>query len=171
MNSFIGFSKGSSIFSRIITLGQLGRYSHCFFALEFNGQWYVIDSSKLGGGVKIRKILDFNKHARMVKKYNLESTEEQKKKVFDLAVSRSYDVYPFRELVGNACQLIVKWFTFGKVKIKNPFHAGEHCPRCHELVAIILRDVYGYKFQVNLDDTDLLWFDDFCESELKNGRV
>jgi hypothetical protein len=158
MNAFAGFSKGTSLFARFIEWAQKGRYSHAFFAFQYHGQWYVVDSTRMG--IKIHKMAEFSNHRRMVKRYPVESTHDQARAVLELCVERSFDRYPMAEIFGNAAQLIVKWVTFGQVKIDNPFSKGERSPRCHELVAIILRDIYGYPITTNLDDTDLLWLDD-----------
>lgn len=164
MKAFAGFSKGTSIFSRLIEWAQKGRYSHAFFAFQAYDQWYVVDSSRVG--IKIHRMDEFAKHRRMVKKYEIPgSTSEHARKVLELCVARSFDKYPMAEIIGNAYQLIIKCFSFGRVKVKNPFHKGERSPRCHELVAIILRDIYGYEVNVNLDDTDLLWLDKYLEEK------
>lgn len=165
MEAFAGLSKGTSPFSFIIQWGQKGRYSHAFFAFLYLGKWYVVDSTTKG--IKIHLMAEFEKHNRIVKRFEIVSTEEQKKEVMRLAIARSYDKYPKLEIVGNAIQLIVKWLSFGKIKIKNPFKLGEKSPRCQEFAAIILRDIYGFDIKENLDSTDLLWFDDKLTKLLK----
>lgn len=165
MNSFVGFSKGKSIFSTIIMWAQMGRYSHAFFAFEYQSNWYVVDSSR--NGIKIRTMEVFAEHSSIVKKFTIHSTDEQCRQIFKLCAERSYDKYPMIEIIGNACQLIIKWLTFGLVKIDNPFSIGERSPRCQELVAIILRDIYHYKINENLDDTDLVWLDTLLSKSLK----
>lgn len=162
MKAFVGFSKGASIFARLIEWAQGGRYSHAFIAFEFQGKWFVADSSRVG--IKLHHMAEFTKHRRMVKRYPIESGDEQARKIFNLCVERSFDKYPMAEIMGNAIQLILKWITLGQIKIDNPFRKGERSPRCHELVAIILRDFYGYQIKVNLDDTDLLWLDEYLRA-------
>jgi hypothetical protein len=164
MKCFVGFSKSGTIFGRIIEWGQKGRFSHAFFAFEIHGKWYVTDST--GAGIKVHLLQEFAKHKRMVKKYEIQdATYNEGRKILDMCVQRSYDKYPVLEIVGNACQILVKWMTLGSLRIKNPFELGERSPRCQEWVAIILRDVFGYRYEpgLNLDDTDLLWLDDYLQ--------
>lgn len=166
--AFVGFSKGRAAFSYFIMWAQLGRYSHAFFAMEYQGKWFVIDSTRTG--IKIRKMEDFSHHARIVKKFEIDSSEDHARKIFNMCVERSYDNYPFAEILGNLLQLVVKWGTFGKIRIRNIFREGERSPRCQELVAIILRDIYGHEIGENLDDTDLLWLDEYLERKYGQGR-
>lgn len=164
MRAFVGFSKGTSIFSKLIELGQGGLYSHAFLAFELGGKWYVVDSAKVG--IKIHTMTEFAKHRRMVKKYEITGANiEQGKKILELCIDRSFDKYPMLEIFGNAIQIIVKFLSLGKIKINNPLELGERSPRCQEFVAIILRDIFGHEFDVDLDDTDLIWLDNYLEKK------
>ena len=165
MKAFAGLSKGTHLFSFLIVWGQKGRFSHAFLAvfIEHKNQWYVIDST--GKGVKIHLMAEFAKHNRIVKKFEIKGADEKKNmEAINKAISLSYTEYPKLEIVGNAIQILVKWFSFGKLLIKNPFSLGEKKPRCQELVAIFLRDVYGYELKEELDSTDLLWFEQYMEA-------
>lgn len=159
--AFIGFSKSPKIFGRLISFFQRGKYSHAFIAFEHNGKWVVVDSTIKG--IKIHLEENFAKHHVIVRRYYLESSYEKSSAILKMAVEKSFHKYPIAEIIGNFFQLILK--PFG-IKLKNIFGLGENYPRCHELVAIILRDIYEWKIDDNLDSTDLIWL----EEKVVNGK-
>lgn len=154
--AFVGFSKSSNIFGRLIALFQKGRYSHAFFAFELFDGWVVVDST-VKGGVKVHSIESFAKNNRMVMCYEIESDAVKNHQIFRYVSEMSYHKYPMIEIVGNAIQIFFKFFG---INIKNIFGKGEKYPRCHELVAMILRDHFGLSISRNLDNTDLVWLEE-----------
>lgn len=161
-DTFIGFSKstkGFPILGRAIEALQGGRYSHCFIAVHIKGHGhFVIDAT--GSGVRVRSMEMFLKENRIVKKYKLPNcSQENNMNLFFWGLNKSGQKYPMIEVVGNLYQLIV-WNLFKKV-VKNPFGKGDNFPRCNELVAQGLKEVFDHDIKEDLDSIDLIWLDDY----------
>lgn len=163
MECFIGFSVSLHRFpivGKLIQLLQKNKFSHCFFAVYVRsvGKWFAIDATAYG--VKIHELSNFQKHHRLVKKYPIHLTEEQKKAALLLAINHSYVQYSKLEILGNLIQMM---FNLKR----NPLGQGKNYTRCNELCGEILRDIAHLKIPKNLDGTDLIWLDEYLALNLK----
>ena len=150
------------LIGRIIEFFQKGK-SHVaiMFYIDMDKNWYVVDST--GSGVKTHTMDNFSKKNKVVKRYSIPSTEQQKIMIMRRAIESSYEHYPRLEIVGNLVQIVFGWIG---IIIGNPFKMGEKAPRCNEYVAIILRDIYGFEIKEDLDSTDLLWLEEYLDKKL-----
>jgi hypothetical protein len=162
MECFIGFSVSNQkfpIIGRLIQLLQRNKFSHTWMAIYLRSvqRWFVIDAT--AKGVKIHTMENFQRNHRLVKKYALEVTEDQKKSIMLTAIEKSYVHYSVLEIIGNLIQLVTG------IR-KNIFGQGIHFTRCNELIGEILRDNLGHNIEEDLDGTDLLWLDEYLKRNL-----
>jgi hypothetical protein len=162
MECFIGFSVSKlrfPILGKLIQLLQRNKFSHTWIAfyLRSSQKWLVIDATS--SGVKIHDMENFKKHHKMVKKYVIEATEDQKRAMLLYAINQSYTKYSIIELLGNVVQMI-----FGLKN--NPVGQGKRFTRCNELVGEILKEVFHHDIPISLDNTDLLWLDEYLKRKL-----
>lgn len=162
MDAFIGFSKSTKKFRPLgflIEAFQEWKFSHSFISIFIQSQkdWYVVDATS--HGVRVRTMAMFLKENRIVKKYALENcSQESASKLLFWGLEKSGLKYPKIEVFGNMIQLI--WFKLSGKVIKNPFPRGNN-PRCNELCAQVLIELYGHNIDADLDSIDLLWLDNY----------
>lgn len=164
-----GFSKsrkGLAIFGWLISFFQRNKYSHTFIRLWIPNQslYVVIDATS--HGVRVRHWNQFKEESEMVCAYTAAIDEAKALRLFWWAIERTGQPYPLFEILGNAIQIIVKTISFNKIIISNPFREGSKKPRCNELVALALMEVFSVHISDDLDSVDLIWLEQFIKKKI-----
>ena len=169
MDCYIAFTRTRlkfGFFGKAIAFFQGGiSHSAIVFHLANRTQWYVVDSTTKG--VRIHTLEKFIKYHYIVTSYEVLATDEQKQGILELAIKKSYQTYPILEVIGNGLQIVLSLVSFNKINIKNILSQGRNYPRCNELIAIILCEVFSYKIDADFDDIDLVWLERYLKG-IKN---
>ena len=155
MKKFIfGFSTTGLPLSWVIRTLQGIPVSHCFNSYETSsGVQLVYEASGLNTHLVNKK--NFAKHSRIIEEYEIEISEEkfhQIKTFIEEDIGVSYD---WLGLIGYLITYIVKWITFGKKKIKNPFPSPDKV--CSDAAAYIYCEFLGGNRDLDYDDIDIVY--------------
>lgn len=163
----IGFSKPKTWkpFAWAIQKIEGTEYSHIFITwhCEAINRRKVFEA--VGSGVRILNNVVFKEHAKIVKLYNFEVTEEQLFEIEQWAHDQTGMPYGYKAIVGLC---IMRAFNaFNRIfKIKgrqgNPFKDGLYSQVCVELGARVLVKL-GKKMPIDVENYGLLEFNDLVE--------
>ena len=146
----IGFSKPKTFFkpfSWAIRLVQWTEYSHVYVKWTSKSTGIDLIYQASGTSVNFMAKRIFDTHAVVVKEFELDITDETFNKLLRYCLNNAGVDYGFKSVFGIA---LVK---LGICK-KNPYTDGDSSYVCSELVGQILKNIFEYDLNINLDIAD-----------------
>ncbi len=106
----------------------------------------------------------FNKLNIAVEEYTVDVPDEVEIAVGKLCVSREGKPYALKQVFGKGLVIIVRWVSFKKIEIKNPFSDGDSETDCIEELAKIIALGLGIEVKLDMDTVSVKPFRDWVAS-------
>jgi hypothetical protein len=149
---YIGFSSGNSILSWLIKKIERTPFSHVYVRLPspyLERDLYFQASSVM---VNIMGKPGFDRHSITLEEFEIEISEETKRKVWQFAIDNSGKPYGILQLVGIGMVRLGQAFN---KKWKNPFHDNQDSFICAEFVYDVLKEIIGADLTADPDSVGL----------------
>lgn len=149
----IGFSKakGFAPLSWLIRACEGTEFSHAYIRIRSESLDRDLIYQATGAGVNFVGTALFDQAAQVVEEYQIEISEETRKKLLQWCVDNSGKPYGRLQILGIGLVMLAKLV---KLRIKNPFPNGSGAYVCCELVYAALEHI-GIAGPSDLDQVDL----------------
>lgn len=169
MKSFIfGFSTTNYPLSWIIRFLQGTECSHCYNRYETtSGSLLVYEAAGLNTHLVNYK--QFVKHSKVVYEYEIMVSEEKYSEIKSFIENDIGVAYDWLGLIGYLATYFVKFFSFGKIKIKNPLQSEDKV--CSDAAGYIYCELLGGNKDIDYDDMDIVYLLNKITSDSRFKRI